>query len=237
MTGRGMTLTAWAVGMGLAGVAGAQPLTGTLRFQVSYDGSFWSSEIGIDNGMTFKIRAVAEWTDGATPSVGFEVATLEQIDLSGARFDDTFDVAGAYRRQVTPPETWTLQPGTGGSLGGLKIDNVNPINRINVDQLPKVIGPTPNPAFSAANPLVVFQMDCRYGFFHGDNITVSGEWARLGSPASNEFKVYTTETGSSKKPVQEAVIVPALVRYVGPTPGTTGAFFIAAAAVGRRRRK
>ena len=35
-------------------------------------------------------------------------------------------------------------------------------------------------------------------------ITVLGEWTRLGTPPTNEFKVYTTDTGTNKKPTTEA---------------------------------
>lgn len=223
--------------LGLTTVAAAQPQTGAIRFQVSYDGSTWSSEIGVDNGFEFKIRAVAEWTDSVVPSVGFAGATLEQIDLIGSRMsDDTYDLASAFRRQGTP-ETWSIQAGTGASAGWTKIDNVTPTNRTNFGQLPALLpGGVPNPNFSAVNPIVVFEMDCRYGASHADNITITGTWTRLGAPASNEFKLYTTPTGTNQKPSQEAVIIPALVRYVGPTPGTAGLFCFAAAFTGRRRR-
>lgn len=222
--------------LALHAAATAQPQTGALRFQVSYDGFLWSSEIGVDNGFEFKIRAIAEWTDGPTSSVGFSNATLEQIDLIGARmFDDTFDIAGAFRR--TPfDETWTLQAGTGASVGWAKIDDISPVSTINMGQLPLILpGGIPNPNFDASNPLVVFQMDCRYGFGHGDNITVTGEWSRTGVPAMNDFSTYVTPTGVRARPAQEAVVIPALVRYVGPTPGTAGLFFFAATLAGRRR--
>lgn len=230
-------LIASAAVLALSAAAAAQPQTGTLRFQVSYDGSFWSSEIGVDNGFEFKIRAIAEWTDGAVPSVGFAGATLEQIDLIGSVMsDDSYNLAGAFRLQGTP-ETWSLQPGTDASAGWTKIDNINPVNRTNFGQLPALLpGGVPNPNFSAANPIVVFEMDCRYGMSHSDNITVTGAWTRSGSPATPQFRLYTSMTGTNQKPAQDAVIIPALVRYVGPTPGTAGLFFFAATLAGRRRR-
>lgn len=231
------TQAASAVVLMCTAFAAAQPQTGAIRFQVSHDGSLWSSEIGVDNGFEFKIRALAEWTDGAAPSIGFAGATLEQIDLIGSQMsDDTYDLASAFRRQGTP-ETWSIQPGTGASAGWTKIDNIVPTSRTNFGQLPALLpGGIPNPNFNPANPLILFEMNCRYGFSHGDNINVTGTWTRLGSPPSNEFKLYTTATGTNQKPAQEAVIIPALVRYVGPTPGTAGLFFFAATLTGRRRR-
>lgn len=217
--------------------AAAQPQTGTLRFQVSFDGVNWGSQIGVDNGFEFKIRAIAEWTDGAVPSVGFAGTPLEQIDLIGSVMsDDTYEVSSAFRRMIIP-DTWSIQAGTGPSAGWTKIDSINPPARLNLGQLPQILpGGSPNPAFDAANGLVLFQMDCRYGFSHGDNITITTTFGQSGTPPTPLYQMYTSPTGAMSKPAQEAVVIPALVRYVGPTPGTAGLFFFAATLTGRRRR-
>lgn len=219
------------------GVATASPVTGKVTFQVSFDGSSWSNEIGIDGGMSYKMRAIAEWTDDGTASVGFANVTFEQIDLIGAIPADTYGLDTAFRRQGVP-ESWSIQAGTGASAGWLKIDRSPAANRTNLGQLPPILpGGVPNPSFSPDNQLVLFQMDCVYAFGNQNNITFSAPFTMLGTPATPEFKVYTTPTGTNKKPVEIATMEPALVRYVGPSPGTAGLLLFAGALSGRRRKR
>lgn len=228
---------------GLAAAASAQPLTGLFKWEVSSDGgSSWSSAITVNSGDAYKIRATASWTDGATASSGFAGATFEQIDLAGADASDTFGGAQgaggvpAYvtRRQGTP-ESWSLQAGTGASAGGLKIDNVTPTLRTNFGQLSKVLpGGIPNPNFIADNPLVVFEMDAVAGS-DGRTIEISSQWTRLGTPASNEFKIYTTDTGSNKKPASEATRMDASVTII-PAPASLALMGLGGLVAGRRRR-
>jgi len=113
--------------------AQAQPLTGLFRWQVSRDGLSWSSSLTLAAGDSYKIRGVASWVDGATPSVGFAGCTFEQIDLIGAGRSDVFGVASGegsvptyLTRLQAKPENWTLQTGTGASAFGLTLDHINP---------------------------------------------------------------------------------------------------------------
>lgn len=227
---------------GLAAAASAQPATGLFKWEVSTDGgATWSSAGTVNSGDSYKIRASASWTDGATASVGFAGATFEQIDLINADGTDTFGgVSGsgaptfATRLQGTP-EVWTLQAGSGASAGGLKLDQATTTARTNFGQLPKVLpGGVPNPNFQAGNPLVVFVMDAVAGGF-GRTLTFSGTWTRLGTPASNEFKVYTTDTGTNKKPAQEATQMSASLTIV-PAPASLALIGLGGLVAGRRRR-
>lgn len=237
---------AWLAAAGVAAIgasAFAQPATGLFKWEVSADGGgTWQSDIVLGASDPYKVRAVASWTDGATPSIGFAGATFEQIDIVGAALGDTFggamnpgDVPTYVKRLQGTPETWTLQAGSGASFGALKIDNGVTTARTNFGQLPKTLpGGVPNPNFSAANPLVVFEMDCVTGVSDHD-ITFSGAWTRLGTPASNEFKVYTTETGTNKKPAAEATQMSATVHIIIPAPASA-AVLVGGLAAFRRRR-
>lgn len=229
---------------GLAAAASADPATGLFKWEVSKDGgATWSSSISVPNGAAYKIRGSASWTSAAgTTDIGFAGATFEQIDLAGANASDTFGGASGgagspsyVKRTQGVAETWSLQAGSGASAGGLKIDNVTPTSRTNFGQLPKVLpGGIPNPSFDAANPLVVFEMDSIAGSF-GRTITISSTWTRLGTPASNEFKVFTTETGTNKKPTSEATRMDATVEII-PAPSSIALLGLGGLVAGRRRR-
>lgn len=227
---------------GLASAASADPATGLFRWEVSSDGgATWSSSATVGSGDGYKIRGVVSWTDSGTASIGFAGATFEQIDFASADASDTFGgVSGAgapsyeTRLQGTP-ETWLLQPGSGASAGGLKLDQATTTLRTGFGQLPQTLpGGIPNPGFATANPLVVFQMDAVAGS-EGRTIGISGTWTRLGSPASNEFRVYTTSTGTNKKPTQEATQVGASVTII-PAPGALSLLGLGGLVAARRRR-
>lgn len=228
--------------LAVVAVASANPATGLFKWEVSTDGgATWSSSGTVNSGDAYKVRASASWTtaDG-TVDIGFAGATFEQVDLIGANATDTFGgVSGSgvpsyVTRVQGTPEVWTLQAGSGASAGGLKLDQATTTARTNFGQLPKILpGGVPNPNFKADNPLVVFEMDCIMG--SGGRILVfSGTWTRLGSPASNEFKVYTTETGTNKKPLEEARQTSASV-FV-PVPATLTSLALAGVMAWRRRR-
>ncbi|MCC6678358.1 MAG: PEP-CTERM sorting domain-containing protein [Phycisphaerales bacterium] len=228
---------------GLAAAASADPATGLFKWEVSSDGgATWSSGITVNSGAAYKIRGSASWTDVAgTTSVGFAGATFEQIDLASANASDTFGgVSGSgtptyVTRLQGTPETWTLQAGSGASAGGLKLDQATTTARTNFGQLPQTLpGGIPNPNFKTDNPLVVFEMDAIAGS-DGRTISISGTWTRLGTPATNEFKVYTTSTGTNKKPTTEATQMGASVEII-PAPSSLALLGLGGLVAGRRRR-
>lgn len=227
---------------GLAAVASADPATGLFKWEVSTDGgASWSSSATVNSGASYKIRGSASWTDSGTASIGFAGATFEQIDLANANASDSF---GGVMGSGTPtyvtrlqgtPEVWTLQAGSGASAGGLKLDQATTTARTNFGQLPQTLpGGIPNPNFKTDNPLVVFEMDAVAGS-DGRTIAISGTWTRLGTPASNEFKVYTTSTGTNKKPAQEATQMGASVTII-PAPASMALLGLGGLVAGRRRR-
>lgn len=220
---------------GLSAAASAAPQTGLFSWEASSDGgATWSSAITVTEGNAFKVRGVVSWTDDATPSIGFAGATFDQIEFAGAAQSELSGFAGLVKMQGTP-ETWAMYDIT----GGVKIDNAtNPTtNRVNFGQLPKVLpGGIPNPNFSGANPLTVFSMDMTAGA-GAHNITLSSIWTRLGSPATNEFKIYTTETGTNKKPASEATQSSATITVVPvPAPASMALLGLGGLVAGRRRR-
>lgn len=241
----GVMVLAVAATMAGAGAALAQPLSGTVLWQVSLDhGLSWDQGwIVTAPGTEYTLRAVASWTDGATASKGFAGATFEQIDFAGADSGDVFGGASGVggtptyvKRLQGVAETWTIQVGSGASIGGLAIDNVIPVNRTNFGQLPPILpGGIPNPSFEAANPLVIFQMDAITSP-NAKIMTVSSRWTRLGTPVSNEFRVYTTDTGTSKKPTQQAESNSLVIDTITPAPGTAAVLGLAGICAGRRRR-
>lgn len=230
---------------GLTAAASAQPMTGLFKWEVSSDGgATWSSSATLNEGQAYKIRGSASWTDGATASVGFAGATFEQIDFAGADGTDSFGgVSGSgtpsyVKRLQGTPEVWTLQAGSGASAGGLKLDQATTTARTNFGQLPQILpGGIPNPNFDGSNPLVVFEMDAIAGTAPGGSrtIDISSTWTRLGSPASNEFKIYTTPTGTNKKPASEATREDASVTII-PAPASLALMGLGGLVAGRRRR-
>lgn len=228
-----------------ASPAFAQPLTGLFSWQVSADGgATWTQAITVNSGAAYRIRAVANWTDGATSSVGFAGCTFEQIDLIGADASDIFGGASGpggvptyLTRRQGVAENWSLQAGTGASATGLKLDNIvaSP-GRVNLNQLPYRVGGSefPNPMFTRANPVVMFDMAAVAGA--AKTLTITATWLRLGAPASNEFKVYTTEAGENKKPTQQADLTPAVITII-PAPATPAMLSMAALAAVRRRSR
>lgn len=241
----GVMVVASAAAMAWAGAAQGQPATAEILWQASFDrGTSWQMGwIVAAPGQAYTLQAVASWS-GGTAAIGFAGATFEQIDFAGAGADDVFGGASGVggtptytKRLQGVAETWTLQAGTGASVGGLKIDNVVLGNRTNFGQLPKILpGGIPNPSFDAGNPVVLFQMDAITGM-NAKIMTISASWTRLGTPVTNEFRVYTTETGTSKKPAQEAGMNSIVIDTITPAPGTAMLLGIAGLAGSRRRRR
>lgn len=221
---------------GLAGVAPAQPLTGTFEFQVSINqGQTWTNSAIVPSGGSYLVRALASWTDGTTPSVGFAGAAFEQIDIIGATTADTYMVSTMFKRQGVA-ESWSLQAGTGASAVGLKIDNIVPTGRTTFGQLSQILpGGAPNPNFDASNPIEVWRMESILGHLTCD-VTFSATWTRLSAPPSNEFKIFTTPTGTNKKPAQEATLITAHVQNMScPTPGPVSLLAMSGLMAVRRR--
>lgn len=222
-------ITCAAAGVIAVSPALAQPQTGQFTWQVSRDGLDWSSSLTLAPGDPYHIRGVASWTDGPTTSVGFAGCTFDQIDLIGANATDTFGGASGAggvptytTRMQGVAETWTLLAGSGASEAGLKIDNLAGLGRTNLGQIAYVLGGgIPNPAFKFDNPVVLLRMTAVAG--DAKTLTISAAWTRLGTPASNEFKVYTTVSGTNKKPVQEATMTSAVVTIIpAPAPLALG---------------
>ncbi len=220
---------------GLSAAASASPLTGLFKWEASSDGgATWSSAVTVTEGNAFKVRGVVSWTDDATPSIGFAGATFDEINFAGASQSELSGFASLFKLQGTA-ETWAMYD----VAGGVKIDNfTNPTtNRTNFGQLPQTLpGGVPNPNFLTSNPLQVFTMDMTAGA-GAHNITLSGTWTRLGTPATNEFKVYTTSTGTNKKPTTEAVQSSATITVVPvPAPASMALLGLGGLVAGRRRR-
>lgn len=220
---------------GVAAVATAAPQTGSFVWQASTDGgATWSSSVTVQEGSSYKVRAVASWTDDATASIGFAGATFDEIQFLGASQAELSGFASHTKVQGSP-ETWALYD----ISGGVKIDNAtNPSTlRTNFGQLSKILpGGIPNPNFKADNPITVFSMDMTAGA-GAHTVTLTGVWTRLGTPATNEFKVYTTETGTNKKPVGEATQTNAVINITAvPAPGSLALLGLGGLAAARRRR-
>jgi len=228
-----------AMAAGLGASAGAQPLTGLVKWEASADGgATWHSYLPLAPGSAYKVRATASWTDGATPSVGFAGASVEQIDLIGAGPGDFFDIAAAYTKQPQPGEVWTVQPGTGASAGFLKIENVVPIRRVIFGQFAPIL-PTgdPNPEFEASNPILLMEMDAVAAADPaGRIINIRGQWQRSGTPLVNYFRIYTADTGDNRAPVEEAVQFGVTIDTVIPSPGSLSLLATTGVMVTRRRR-
>jgi len=223
----------------LSPLAAAQPLTGLFEWHVSADGgTSWSSAIAVNPGDPYRIRGIASWTDGPVQSIGFGGCTFEQIDLIGADSSDRFGGASgpggtptiAFRLYPLTTIIWLLHEGTGASAGGLKLDRDDPAGRIDFGQLPKLTDPLPNPDFSAANPIRVFELDAIAG--GPKQLTISGTWQFTGEPLQPQFRVYTTETGTNKRPIQAATQTVATVT-ITPSPP---ALALALLAIRRQRR-
>lgn len=220
---------------GLSAAAAAAPTSGLFKWEASSDGgATWSSSITVTEGNAFKVRGVVSWTDDATPSIGFAGATFDEINFAGASQAELSGFGGLFKLQGTA-ETWAMYDVT----GGVKIDNASSpaTNRTNFGQLPQTLpGGVPNPNFSTANPLQVFSMDMTAGA-GAHSITLNGTWTRLGTPASNEFKVYTTTTGTNKKPTTEATQSAATINIVPvPAPASMALLGLGGLVAGRRRR-
>lgn len=239
-----------------ASTAVAQPQTGLFKWEVSSDdGSSWHPSITVNPGDQYKMRAWASWTDVAAgfPSIGFAGVEFEQIDLINADATDIFGgvsgtgtptftrrMQGDPRRPDGMLQTWTLQPGSGASAGGLKLDALFSPAGPSLGQYPKILetapGGTPYTGFDPSNPIMAFEMDAVAGA--PKVLTISATWFRTmsgGSEIANKFLVYTTDTGTNKKPVEEAVMEDATVHIVPGPGGLVMAGFVAAAVRNRRR--
>lgn len=216
----------------------ATPATGSITFQVSSDGgASWSSGISVTPGTPFKVRALASWaeTAGSPASIGFAGAVFEDFAFDGAAQSEFTGFAMLYKlQQGPPPEAWALYD----IAGGVKIDRavITPTQtHISVGQAPKspAAGLPPNPDFSGANPIRVFEIDMTAGpGFHTIDILAALTTAG-GTP---DFRVYTSESGLNRKPVSPATVDGAKVDVV-PGPGGLALLVVSGAAAGRRRRR
>lgn len=233
----------WSLAAVLIAPAGAlaQPLTGQVTWQASGDGgATWRSYLPLAPGSPYKVRAVASWTEGVMPTFGLTLISFEQVDLVGAGAGDVFDIESAYAFKPPPEvEPWTVQAGTGASEGFLKIDNIDPIRRVIFGQLPKIIpGGVPNPDFTAANPLLLLEMDAVAAADpSGRIINISGTWTRQGTPPRNQMRVYTTETGSSDFPMTDAMQTAVTIDTIIPAPSGGVVLGIGMMAGASRRRR
>ncbi|MCC6678354.1 MAG: hypothetical protein IT436_14540 [Phycisphaerales bacterium] len=225
-------------------LAPAQPLTGLFEWQVSADsGATWSSSISVNPGQPYRIRALASWTDGPNPSTGFAGCTFEQIDLIGADSSDVFGGASQLGAAATA-DFWllqavsgtpmpTLQEGTGASAGWRKLDKPDPSRRIDFGQLPKLGSSTiPNPDFSGANPIRVFELSALAGV--PKTLRITAPWWMTGSPAQPQFRIYTGLTAPNRRPVEPAVQLDAVITII-PAPAAFAAIAILPLARIRRR--
>lgn len=216
--------------------ARAQPLTGHVRWEASKDGGFtWDSFITLLPDQPYKVRAMASWTDGPTPSQGLANVAFDQVDLIGALPSDQFFIDTAFKQQPFPGEVWTVQPGSGASSGWKKLDHETPVLPMDMGQLPPIFMGQPNPDFSAANPIRLLEMDAMAGWPLDRNITISGQYRRSGTPPVNSFRVYTTPSGVNKTPAREAT-QDELRIYIIPAPSTMIALACGGLIVGQRRR-
>ena len=231
---------------GVAGLANAQFGTGLVgQGRVSWEfstdgGGTWGTNVNVLPGGTVLVRGSASWQADAGVTVhGFSTAAFEQINFTGSNATDDFSAAitNANRRVAfASTAAWS------GQANGAewKIDTTsNPATgRVQFGQAAAVdpLG-NPNPNYSAANPISIFNWSFVAGTGFGRTITINGQWTRLSSPsnAGNQFVVFTNDIGSNSKFRTDAAQDTATVTIV-PAPASLALIGLGGLVAGRRRR-
>lgn len=236
----------------LAANAAAQPHA-TIQFEVSSDGSAWSSATTVDQNGLVWVRGVVSHR---LSFYGFASVTLEDIRFTGTNGTDTFALSeitngtilneahvgstvGNFARRFAPsgsgvPALTLIGAGT----GLVRIDNAtNPdtTGRVLMGQSTFAIPGGPfYQGFDPANPISVFGYVFRAGSGLGRIINVGGSITVTGSPAVPQFRFFLDASGNNTA-VSLVQSLSASVTIV-PAPASLALMGVGGLIAGRRRR-
>lgn len=236
----------------LAGTAAAQT-RGTIRFQVSNDGSTWGSTTTVNQNGLVWVRGLVSHNH---TYYGFASVTLEDIRFTGTNATDTFalteitngtnlneahvgNTVGNFARRFAPSASGvpalTL---IGAGTGLVRIDNaVNPdtTGRVLAGQSTFAIPGGPfYQGFDGSNPISVFGYVFRAGTGVGRIINVGGQITVAGNPLLPQFRFFVDAAGTSQIP-SEVESIGASVEII-PAPASLALLGLGGLIAGRRRR-
>jgi hypothetical protein len=236
----------------LAGTAAAQTV-GTIRFQVSNDGSTWGSSTTVNQNGLVWVRGLVSHNH---TYLAFASVTLEDIRFTGTNATDVFalteitngsnwnelhvgNTVGNFARRFAPSASGvpalTL---IGAGTGLVRIDNaVNPdtTGRVLAGQSTFAIPGGPfYQGLDTSNPISVFGYVFQAGTGVGRVINVGGTITVAGNPLLPQFRFFINAAGSNE--------IPSMVESIGasveiiPAPASLALLGLGGLIAGRRRR-